>query len=100
MGAAQAAGDHAEVAGARAGAVPAVGVQEEDLAAVATVASATTSPSAYKAKTSSTWFRMLRQPTPAPLTSTQFGKLTQLVGRPFSTPNAVRVLTLQATFNF
>ncbi len=34
------------------------------------------------------------------LTSTQFGKLTQLVGRPFSTPNAVRVLTLQATFNF
>ena len=34
------------------------------------------------------------------LTSTQFGKLTQLVGRPFSTPNAVRTITLQATFNF
>ena len=34
------------------------------------------------------------------LTSTQFGKLTQLVGRPFSTNNAIRVIVLQATFNF
>lgn len=34
------------------------------------------------------------------LTSTQFGRVTQLTGRPFSAPNAVRVLTLQATFNF
>ena len=34
------------------------------------------------------------------LTSTQFGKLTQLVGRPFSSPNAVRTVTLQATLNF
>ena len=34
------------------------------------------------------------------LTSTQFGKLTQLSGRPFSTPNAVRLIQLQATFNF
>jgi hypothetical protein len=34
------------------------------------------------------------------LTSTQFGKLTQLAGRPFSTPNAVRTIQLQLTFNF
>ncbi len=34
------------------------------------------------------------------LTSTQFNRLTQLVGRPYSTNNAVRVVQLQATFNF
>jgi hypothetical protein len=34
------------------------------------------------------------------LTSTEFGKLTQLAGRPFSTPNAIRLVQLQATFNF
>jgi hypothetical protein len=34
------------------------------------------------------------------LTSTQFGKLTQLAGRPFATPNAARVIQLQMTFNF
>ena len=34
------------------------------------------------------------------LTSTQFNKLTQLVGRPYSTNNAVRLIQLQATFNF
>lgn len=34
------------------------------------------------------------------LTSTQFGRVTQLVGRPFSSPNAVRMIQLQATFNF
>ena len=34
------------------------------------------------------------------LSSTQFGRFTSLAGRPFSSPNAVRTITLQATLNF
>jgi hypothetical protein len=34
------------------------------------------------------------------LSNPQFGKFTTLLGRPFGTPNAVRVITLQATLTF